>query len=163
MVYGKRFNMIKTIKVFFEQDEVIWVYLFISSGNQVVKIDLSPVFPPFNDILNFLENILNKKETKIEIDEEGIITELHATHFKKGNFYFVLIKNALRKNPYTLEGEYEINNFVFEFANKFSRFIKRDFDINSWKKYKVQIDKVKLNNIYVRAKKIQKVKKNGRK
>jgi len=155
--------MVKTIRIFFVQDEIVWVHLFICSEDQTIKIDLSPVFNPFNDIIKFLKSILQREEIKIEIDEEGTIAELCATQFTKETFHFIAIKNDRKGTQYRIEDEYNIQEFVIEFTQKFSNFMKKDFDSAAWKEYNVHIKIEELDLLLRTVKKMNFTKTNGEK
>ena len=134
----------KNLSVKFKQKNLHgWIRLFINSQGKKHKVSISYVFPPFNDFINFLENVLKRKNSKFSIDEEGRLTEFVAQKFdKKGNFHFIL-RDELKPHYIYINGTYNTNDFILEFLNKFKYFLDNNFDEKRWNlKEKMPYNKV---------------------
>ncbi len=126
---------IKSISIEFEQNKELpaWIILLISSQRKTHKIDISAVYSPFSNLMNFLDDILKKKPSNLEIDEEGHIVEFVAKNLSTGreNFHLIL-RNGLRTEEVYIEGDYDRKEFVQEFVIKLKYFLDNKFNEKGW-------------------------------
>ncbi len=138
----------KGMSVEFEQDKSnpTWISLSIKSQGKIYKIDISSVFPPFNNLINFLNDIQKKKLSNLKIDEEGKIVEFIAKNLSKDSSYFhFVLRDALGNKEVYIEENYRRREFVKEFVAKLKDFLDNKFDEKGWMKIpteKIPYDKV---------------------
>lgn len=73
----------RPLEVYFFQGKMTgWIDINLTAGDASVKIDATYVFPPFDDLLNFLVKVAeNDLPAVFEIEEEGPTKVLQATHW----------------------------------------------------------------------------------
>ena len=108
-----------------------WINLKISDSTLSDKIHISIVYPPFNNLLNFLEDIIIKKESKIKIDEEGNFKIIEVKNTKTEDNIKMSIQNSSAKPNKSIEGIFNRQQFVNEFLNKIVLF-EKTFNKKHW-------------------------------
>lgn len=117
-----------------------WVLMAIMTAafNQHVVIHCSDVFPPFNNLIEWLNKIADKNlPAEFEIDEEGISKKLIAkeSHLDEDEIELVIEGKYWREG--STEGENRIflhcrterHQLVEEFAERLSTWLKNDYDL----------------------------------
>jgi hypothetical protein len=128
---------IQKIEVLFEQpDAPGWIYIFIKAGKIKHKVWASYVFPPFENLVKFLQDIiLNNLPSYLDIDEEGSFECFKAMpHENKNLFHFTLHHPCNREScvHIPIDGIFERNQFCAEFLEKFQRFLETGYDDALW-------------------------------
>lgn len=125
-----------SLSVSFNQKKY-WIYLSINIKGRTTRISLSSIYPPFHDLIDFLQNILNDKDAKLEIDQEGSYAYLISKKLKENKI------NLIIKNKKLLVKSGKYSNFFaqltcnkFEFAEEMTKkliaFIKNEYNEAKW-------------------------------
>ena len=126
-----------------------WILLKLDLPEKTIKIHLSSVFDPFDDLLNWLEDIcIGYLPSEITIDEEGYGKRLIAnvlTRDAKDSFVLTIFDWATRNDKLLVKSELGKKEFILTFANRLGSFIERKPNIN-WSSYSLSelpIDKLR--------------------
>lgn len=134
----------KRITVAFQQDEFVGE-IIIDLGVDSIreKIAASFAFPPFEELIKFLEDILsNHLPSEFVLDEEGVFKKFNAIrHHDSRLFTFVL---GFPAHVY-MEGVFEKKQFVSEFYEKFVAFLSSSYDKNWWTNGNESLDLKKIS------------------
>ena len=122
-----------SFSVFFHQDKKShgWIRLIVQINRKTNRISLSSVYPPFQDLVDFLQDVLNNKNTNLHIDQEGS----HAYfNVKKLNDDEILlsIKNDSNKNPFFAKIRCNKFKLAEEIIKKLIDFIKNEYNEAKW-------------------------------
>jgi hypothetical protein len=113
------------------------IQMYVKAGKKHALVMLSPVFPPFDDMLGFLENVQKEKEAAFEIDEEGKIKEFLVKNKKEGIRF--VIRDGLKQEKIFIECDCSKKQFLSEIATKLKAFLGTDFDEKAWKALKAKV------------------------
>lgn len=131
------------VKVVFKnkKDYHGWIYLYITTNNKSLKIDISNVFPPFNSFVYFMFGVASDKLPNYwKIDEEGICKQFFLYAVDSKNLRLVIIDDCFKHENFTDKDLDKIvidtivskKEFIKEFYLGFSKYVKNDFDIKKW-------------------------------
>lgn len=127
----KDHSIVKTITVSFSQGELVGeIFIDMMVGKIHERVTASFAFPPFDEMIEFLEKILeNRLPSEFVLDEEGIYKKFNALPGSAPNlFIFVLGFPA----HIFIEGVFDKRQFVLEFYNKLTAFLSAGYDKNLW-------------------------------
>lgn len=140
---------VDAIKVTFIQDVKTsgWIQIHLSAGSIHEKIMASIAFPPFEDLISFLEDILlSKFPSSFVLDEEGVLKKFNAIEHSDPEFFsFVLGFPA----HVFIEGVFNKKQFVTEIYEKFSMFLMDGYIKKGWinRNEKEDLKKIELDRL----------------
>ena len=147
-------NYIENISFSFIDKGHGWVDFNIEFRQVSIKINISSIFDPFDDILNWLFEIKNgNKSSLIEIDEEGKIKQLSMTllpEYKTELFEFRITGVRHEVDDFDIRKIVDKNTFVKELVIALKTFSQNSKDI-SWRTdkdlAKVIIEYISINEL----------------
>lgn len=113
-----------------------WIVLNVNFKNVIIKVQLSSIFDPFDDILHWLEEINNgNKSSMIKIDEEGTIKLLSLTYlpqYKTDLYEFRICGISGEFGEFDIKKVVDKNIFLKKFTSALNIFAENSSDI-SWR------------------------------
>lgn len=126
-----RFNNLKSslFSIHFKMHHYGWAALHLNCDGINVLIDLSDVFDPFQDLVNWGWNIQqNILPASININEEGHIVTIIASNSKTENTLSIQLKSRSFKYTFKIDRL----GFCHIFKQEVKRFFKDEFNTNEW-------------------------------
>lgn len=121
------------IKVKINMETYGWANMVITSGVSERIIDLSNVFPPFEQILEWVKLVDNRTlPVQVEIDEEGINTCLSAYPTDSVENLFFVVHEKYDETNVSIQCIVNRDELVAAFRNELRRFFQEDFDGEHW-------------------------------
>ena len=127
---------VKTITVnFFQGDLSGWINWNLTLDGVTHKLWASAVFPPFADLVRFLEDVAAARlPAKFELDEEGVVKVFSARAEVDPNLFHFALGDPEAEPPLTLvEGTFERRQFVTAFYTEYVDFVATRFQPERWR------------------------------
>lgn len=134
----------KRITVAFQHAEYVGEIIIDLAADSIrEKIAASSAFPPFEQLIKFLEDILSDNlPSEFVLDEEGVFKKFNAIRHQDSRlFTFVL---GFPAHVY-MEGVFEKKQFASEFYEKFVAFLYSSYDKNWWTNGNASLDLKKIS------------------
>ena len=129
---GKKFD-IKEVEINFIQKSYGWIVIKFNVNGEKYEIDASDVFPPFEGLIKFLENIItNNLPDSLQIDEEGKYKHLRVSPENNPNLFRFTLTKLAGKTELIIDEIFDKKQFVLEFYNKFIDFKTTNYDRVLW-------------------------------
>lgn len=118
------------IEIKFIQSQSGWIEIQLKVKDLQVKVEASSAFPPFEELIKFLEDIISGNlPSSFILDEEGVYKQFNALPYPYGLFQFVL---GFPVHNIYIQGIFDRKQFVSEFYQKFVEFLSSGYDKDRW-------------------------------
>ncbi len=127
---------VKTIAVnFFQGDLTGWINWNLTLDGATHKLWASAVFPPFADLVRFLEDVAAARlPAEFTLDEEGEVKTFTARAEVDLNLFHFTLSDLEAEPPLTLvEGTFERRQFVTAFYTEYVDFVATHFQPERWR------------------------------
>jgi hypothetical protein len=142
-------DSINNYKIVFDMKNNGWMNLFFDFGNLTIKIELSNVFDPIPDLLQFLNDLNNnKKIINIRIDEEGRFKRIQLNNIDSFNtklYELTIIADCYPYSQYNFVKVIHKDLFLCKFVDAFNALAKQSIN-KKWSHYNLSeyiLEKIK--------------------
>lgn len=123
---------IDQISIKFNKNSGGTIWVDISVNEQKEKVAISYIFPPFDEMMQFLVDVKNCKEPSIfKFDEEGKFATFFAGSIGKELIRFMLFEGCYYEEELLSHILYR-DQFIEEISKKFLHFLRNDYDDKRW-------------------------------
>lgn len=107
-----------------------WIYLDLRIGNKAYYVHISNVYPPFERMFEFFEELLTEvNETSFGIDQEGKDIDFYAYKTEDSQDFVLRIAED---GAESLTAIFNRKQFVTAFIDALELFIKTEYDEEAW-------------------------------
>jgi len=148
---------ISTLQVKLSQgDHTGWIDIHLCTDDVELAISASDVFSPFQDLAEFLENVIGgRMPCECEVDEEGVVKRLNAMPLENLLVFQFRLCDGDEPSAVFIDRVFDRRQFVSAFYDELVDFIATRYRADKWTSFPVddlkRLDLEKLKSLLIAA------------